>query len=817
MSRSVLFPFLDNRPYIARSYRANILHCLVLILACFAAVWLGLVPLITPPSVVSANDLITEFSAVRAMEHLRVIAKEPHPMGTPQHQAVEQYLVNQLKAMGLKPQVQSTTSWTSGQEWVGEGMPANYVWAGNVRNILVRIPGTANTRAILLTGWYDAMPTTPGAGDGASGVAVILETVRAILAGQPLKNDIIIYLGDADVNGLLGPKAFIKEHPWAKDYAVAMSFISHGTHGASVLYYTTPENGWLVEQTLKVAPHPLLYSFVTDLSKLTGAGDLSEFLKGNTAGLSFAYFIDIFVNHSALDNPQRVEERSVQHNGSYALALTRHLGNLPLTNPIRAPQLITFNILPNLVIVYPETLVMPLAGLAIILFITVVVMGLRRRQLTVGGIFVSAVLFLANLFTIVILTSLLWSAIKQFNPKFHIWLIGIYDGELYLIAFIAFTVAVMATLYNLVRVRLHKRHSAFNLVVGALLWWLLLTCLTSFAMPATSYLFTLPLLLSLLILAWVFFAPTIGMHPWLQIIALVLNAAVTLVLLTPVIYLLFIMTTGRMEAVLNIPLIGIPILFVGLIIGILLPHLLFLLTNFRTLGLHRWSLPAMAALSCVLLLGFGMVNSGFSAEQPRTNHIAYILDADKGKATWVSAGEKLDTWTQQFFSKGAKQIQFEAMPSYFPGRTWVAFEATAPKIKLPVPQVTVLKDTTNNGVRELQASVSSQRQASNAIVDVSAPGDIIAVTVNGKSVAWNQVPNNLRRNLRFIYFAIPNDGVELTLSIKSKKAINIKVTDYSYGLPQIPGMSIKPRSADMIPAPFDFADPTIVTKSFKLT
>jgi hypothetical protein len=58
---------------------------LALILVIAAAVAVALY-LFVPPEVVPASAPTTEFSAERAMEDVRVVAKEPHPMGSPEHE-----------------------------------------------------------------------------------------------------------------------------------------------------------------------------------------------------------------------------------------------------------------------------------------------------------------------------------------------------------------------------------------------------------------------------------------------------------------------------------------------------------------------------------------------------------------------------------------------------------------------------------------------------------------------------------------------------------------------------------------------------------
>jgi acetylornithine deacetylase/succinyl-diaminopimelate desuccinylase-like protein len=127
------------------------------------------------PDVTPVSAPPAEFSAQRAMAHLRVIAAEPRPIGSPAHAAVRQYLLDQLRALGLEPQVQTTSSVVSEGE---EGFRA-----GVVNNVYARVPGTDSTGVIAINAHYDAANTGPGASDAGSGVVTALEALRAVLAG----------------------------------------------------------------------------------------------------------------------------------------------------------------------------------------------------------------------------------------------------------------------------------------------------------------------------------------------------------------------------------------------------------------------------------------------------------------------------------------------------------------------------------------------------------------------------------------------------------------------------------------------------------
>src|SRR5262249_54150214 len=153
----------------------------------------------------------TLFSAERAMRHVDEIAARPHAMGMVDHDRVRDYIIAQLTAVGLRPQVQTTT-----------GIGTRYQATGRVQNIAAWLPGTdAHGKAILLVAHYDGVEASPAAGDDGAATAALIETMRALKARRtPLTHDVIALFTDGEEVGLIGAAAFVREHAWAKDVAV---------------------------------------------------------------------------------------------------------------------------------------------------------------------------------------------------------------------------------------------------------------------------------------------------------------------------------------------------------------------------------------------------------------------------------------------------------------------------------------------------------------------------------------------------------------------------------------------------------------------
>jgi len=149
------------------------------------------------PEPLPASAPTTDFSSARALEHVRIVARQPHPMGSPANAVVRDYLVSELRGLGLAPQVQKATA--------AYYPLSGIIQAGTPENVLARLPGTdPGGKAFLLAAHYDSVPTGPGATDNGSSVATVLETLRALQAGPPLGNDVIVLFTDGEERGLLG-------------------------------------------------------------------------------------------------------------------------------------------------------------------------------------------------------------------------------------------------------------------------------------------------------------------------------------------------------------------------------------------------------------------------------------------------------------------------------------------------------------------------------------------------------------------------------------------------------------------------------------
>ena len=767
--------------------------------------WLGLAQLRTP-DVVPATAPATSFSGERAMTHLDVIASESRAIGLPGHDATRDYLVAQLTAMGLQPEIQTTTA-------ILRFEGADAFGAGTVSNVIARIPGTANTGAIAINAHYDGGATGPAAGDNGVGVAVTLETVRAVLAGPPLTNNLIIVFSDGEENGDLGAAAFNQQHPWARDVRVAINFEAQGTGGPAMLYATSKEDGWVTGEYLSVAPDPSAYSMLPELVRampgMRLACDLEDYLLNGAAGLGFVIADGTAYYHTAIDNVANVDRGSVQQEGGNTLAAVRHFGAADLMTVPTAPTRVYFTILPGVVVHYSSSWAIGFAVLASVLAGVAIVLGYRRGLLSLGGMAIGVAALIIGTFLTALLVDLVWFVVRATNADYRVLLVGPYQSHQIALAMTLLALAIMAAFYTL----LQKRIAAMNLMAGAMLAWTLLLLLASLAAPGASYYLLWPLLFATIAFGWFVLAHDRDRHPATNLAVLAV-ALVPAVLLLPGVAYQTIPLLHRVEYLMaitgGIPLLGLWAIFVAPLVGLLIPQL-----NLLAGGSdrpYRWLVPGATAAVAVLMLVGASLTSTFDAEHPRPDTIAYELNADTGTARFVSLDATLDSWTRQFFPVDPRRADYELQP----GTSVKAWSAPAATVAIEGPAVQVLSDQTTDGTRVVTFRITSPREAPELQATITGGGPITAAALDGRVLDLGGYAPAEKGELQFSYAGVTAEGLTVAVTVKGEARITIALVERAYGLPDVPGMAVQPRTAAQMMAPGLPPDATVVRRTITI-
>ena len=746
-----------------------------------AGLVLGLAPL-RPPRPLPADAPAAEFSAARAFRHVQAVAGAPHPLGSPEHAVVRDYLLAELRGLGFTPDVQRTTATNEayGAKWKGA------IPAASVENILARLPGTASTRPLLLMAHYDSTPYSPGAADNAAGVAALLEALRALRGEPALRNDLIVLLTDAEEQGLVGAKAFVEQHPWGGEGGLALNFEARGHRGPSLLFETSPGNGRLIEG-FAATPRPVGNSLAYEIYRLLpNDSDFTVLRTAGWAGLNFA-FIDGFTRyHTRLDAPEALDLASLQHHGSYALSLARRFGQLDLGD-LRAENRVYFNtVVPHLVS-YSLGWARALTAAVSVALLALLVIGVRRGRLTWPGILGGLLRF--ALIPLPPLAGLLWWLLGRLSVTREAMVLGdLYESWRYALAFVLLGTAFFAFALT----RLRRRQQLDHFWAGVLLGWGGLLVITTVLLPGASYLFAWPLLFALMGLAARLLAPAGASWPGLVLAA---SALPPVVLVAPMVHLVFVgLTLGLVAAAM---------VLLAMLLGLLVPQIDLLVQRLRLL-------PGVAAAAGGALLLGATVTDDFDLEHPRPDNLFYVLDADQARASWGSTDKRPNVWTRQALTDAPGRGQFleylPTAPQNSPLLPKSLLFHEAPRLHLAPPEAALLDETADAQGRHLRLRVRSPRRAPVVSLHADAATAVLAAQVEGR-------PAGAGQPWALCYWATPGEGIEVRLHVAGTGPVALKVVDISYGLP---GSIAPPRPAWTMPTYFIgfVPDSTVAVRSF---
>lgn len=716
------------------------------------------------PRAASMSAPAAEFSAARAMTHLRTIASAPRPLGSRGHAAARDYLVAQLAASGVEHEVQTTA--------VAIDNPRDTPVIARVENVIGRIRGTGSSGAILLVAHYDSVPTGPGASDDAHGVAVLLETARALAARGPLQNDVILLFSDAEEMGLLGARAFVEQHRWYRDVKIALNFEARGTRGPAVLFETGKDSGWAVEQYGRASAEPAGNSLLPRVYEmLPNKTDLTPIRGTGVMGLNFAFFDGFAGYHSQGDTVAALDPRSLQHQGNHALATTLALGNDALSAAPRRDT-IFFDVLGERFFAYSSRLVPVLTLVCAALFVVAFVAAVRRQRITWRGTLRAALACVAVLITVPVATELLARAVAMVHPDYRY----VPAGEphvvmLYRIAFLVMGTALALIVHGAIASKANRAERT----LGAAFVWLAALVVATFALPEASYLLTWPLLLLLAPLALAWWRGREA-NAALQFAMLVPALAAAAFLLVPWIDWSFIILTIRGASA--------SLLFAMLLFGFAAATL----APMRKLGM-------VMLFAGIALFAAALSNPAGTSADPMMTSLEYVSEGDSGRTSWIAQSEPSDAWRASFF-KG--NVQTDGFTDFIPYNDWKVWRTAAPRIRFETPAVDEISDLTAGGLRTVTLRVRPSREAAAMRVFFVDPVPLVAASIDGRAIEEKNLPI---ARWGATYLAPPRDGFELRLTTRSMAPLRVRAVATSYGLEGIP---VATRTADVIPASFGF-------------
>ena len=770
-----------------QKFKTNLQNIIIVSLI-LIAVWVGVATLSTPDNS-QMSDLSIELSEEEIMDHLKQIAQKPHPVGSRESQKVREYIFTYLENLGLSPEI---------QEAVAHHTYKNEIITSRIFNVIVKIPGKNPTGTIALMGHYDSMPMTTGANDNTSAVITLLETARNLVSNKSLKNNVILLFTDNEEYYQLGAKAFVEQHPLAKEVSVILNFEGIGKTGPSIMFEPGPNSGWLIRRFAKSSPLPVAQSWFYDIYKNTPIHtDLDVFTENNIPGLNFMYLFEGTVYHTMLDNMHSINHQGVKHHLMNALSVIKDLDQLDLSQYVnsQSDDMIYFTLLRGILINYPSNWAIPLAIFAGILLVILGIVGLKREQITIKKTISSLLIFLLSVSLIggIVfgLTQLIFGLYDNYDALFFGRL---YNAHHYLWGFILLTIALSVMCYSY----FSKKLGLNNIIMGVLVVLWIFTIFTSLLMPGMSYLFLWPLLFSLLATGWIFMKEFTDETSWKRLLIQTAGVLPAIIILVSAVIVMFHFAPNILFAV--------TVFLVALLLGLLIPQCLNLMKT------RKYILPVVAFIASLMFFIIAHVTSGFNVERPRPNGIAYLHNLDTQEAIWFSPGAKTDEWTAQFY-KEKPEIKYlgDILPlSMYYYQTIIT--GNAEKITLPEPQIEIVEDTLFEQNRIVRFKVKSNREAPIMTFSLKHSSTIHSVKIDNLLV--DNYECTKEESLDLTYMGVQKDGFEIELEMDQDSDFEVEITDQSRTLPAELENKFSPRPNDMIPMPnFDYS--TVLKKTVK--
>lgn len=366
------------------------------LLAVAASFWFLQIYGAARPQVAPLDASPRAFSATRAERVLaRLLGPEiPHPVSSDENANVRARIVKELSVLRVPAFVLRSFACHAVRSF-------GVLTCATVNDIIAVVkPGRG--RAIVLLAHYDSVPAGPGAADDESGVATVIETVRALQArGLDSRHPILAVLTDGEEAGLLGAAAFLHEPALRARVGAVVNVEARGNQGPSLLFQTSPGDGPLIDLYANNVPDYATSSVYSEIYRfLPNDTDLTLFIRDGFPSFNFAFAGNIADYHTALDRRANLDPVSLQQQGDNMVGVASGLEKTGFAR-LRGGDAIFLDILGRTLPRMPAIWALPLSLLAFVLLLAASLLAgrdpiSRRRWLCAFAITPALVLLAAG-------------------------------------------------------------------------------------------------------------------------------------------------------------------------------------------------------------------------------------------------------------------------------------------------------------------------------------------------------------------------------------------------------------------------------------
>lgn len=722
-----------------------------------------------PHSVRGLETAATEFSAVRANNTLaRILGPErPHPAGTEENARVRARIVKEFASLGVEAKPYRAMGCNYGNRY-------GAIECATVTDLIAEVK-KGEGKAIVLLAHYDSVPAGPGAADDGSGVASVLETVRALKArGFPGRHPILAVITDGEEYGLLGAASFLHNPKLKARIGAVVNVEARGNRGPSLLFQTSDGNASLIDLYAKNAQRYFTSSLFVEIYKLLpNDTDLTLFIRDGIPSFNFAFSENVAHYHTPLDTRANLSRATLQHQGENMLDMASGLGQTDFA-ALKGGNAVYLSILGMVLPRMPQWWALPLALLLFVALAFASYMAREQRKMRWDQHVLSfsmPLLLLVGcglagwgLYTITQLVSAMPDPTYAYPVTFRIAL--------------SFAVAGMTLALSTIA-------PPHGLARGAWLWLAGLGIATAIFAPGISPYFLIPCLIAaiLLLLAARSRQRWLGRFGQISLlIAAILNLVIWFALVA----------AGETLMGLKLhPLFTIPAAL-GLVAVVPLAGIEPLSRRTRRLLVSLCFLIAVASAAAA-----GLIPS-YSDVAPQRLNLNYVEDHIQNRAIWAAdAGAPLPDALRS-------AAKFSVTPQQaFPVAFQKAYIASAGKFQFAAPTATV----TAASKRKITVTLHGSDGAEQMFLVVPKEADLKTVGIGDWNIPIKRTDFNSGNT---IIGCLTEDcrNVSVTLDVASEKPFDILFGERRFGLPPDGKMLLQARPSTAVPS--QLGDGTVI-------
>jgi hypothetical protein len=242
-------------------------------------------------------------------------------------------------------------------------------------------------------------------------------------------------------------------------------------------------------------------------------------------------------------------------------------------------------------------------------------------------------------------------------------------------------------------------------------------------------------------------------------------------------------------------------------IGTSLVTLLLAPTLAAVSGEARWSGAPWIAGAGLLCLIIAALAVHPSADHPLRSALVYAENADSVDAWLGTLGKPTDAWTREVIDETSTHgpqwtARLSGSGANFTGRR-------VQRVTLGAPDAMLLGDTVSNGVRRVAIRVTAPVGTTGLLLRARG-ARVLASSIDGRAVDTTRYRNR-SPDWVMLYWAVPDSGAVVALSIPANSLIDIDLAARVPGIPSVAGVAIPPRPPYVVPS--QFGDVSIVYRA----